>query len=415
VLTEEAVKLVPYLDMNGQEYVTTNALVYSKDEVEQLAAASEAVHRIYMTALRYVQRYMPDEVIARELHVDDRLIPAARMELPFHAIARQDWIVYEGQLKVIENNADTPTGIPETFFIPQLLGTTAVYSEQAIDAALPVHAAEAFRQAVDYYRAAGLTGTIAFSCHQDHLEDYTNTRFLQYCAETAGITSVFADLSELTVREGVGLFLGEERIDIWYRLYPLELLIEDRDSDGTPVGHHILQLIEQGKLGIINPAHSILMQSKSFYKLIWTLYEHNEALNVFNDFEQSVISRYFLPTYSTPERFLTHSVSYVEKAVFGREGRGVTIAYVGDGGEVSRTFANRLDDHDDYYNRQPKVYQRRTDMPQVELIVQGRCEHGYVLTGVYVIHGSFAGILTRVGGLITGDLAYFCSSLIEGE
>ncbi|MBA9083722.1 glutathionylspermidine synthase [Fontibacillus solani] len=414
IFNAEIAELVPYLDMNGQEYCTKDAMVYSRQELQELSSAAEGVDQVYLTTLRYVQRNVPDEVLAQELHIDPRLIPCARQELSFHVMARQDWILYEGQMKFIENNADTPTGVPESFFIPSYLIENDIYQKEMINHHLPVNIANAFATAVNHYRSAGLTGKIVFSCHQEHTEDYANTRFVQSCAESIGIHSVFADLSELTVQEGAGLFLGDEKIDIWYRLYPLELLVFDEDSDGTPVGEQILDLIEKGLLGIINPIQSIIMQSKSFYKFIWTLYENNDTFGVFNHYEASIISKYFLPTYGANDIFLSESTSFVEKAVYGREGRGVTLTTVNDG-KIVATQTNSLDEYDSYYNTQPKIYQLKLGMTKFTLSIGEEPKEGYLLTGAYVINGRFSGLLTRLGDLITGDLSYFCASFTENN
>lgn len=414
IFNADIAELVPYLDMNGQEYCTKDAIIYSGQELDELSAAAEGVDQVYLTALRYVQRHVPDEVLAQELHIDPRLIPCARKELPFHVMARQDWILYEGQMKFIENNADTPTGVPESFFIPSYMIESGIYEKQMINHELPVNIANALATAVNYYRSAGLTGKIVFSCHQEHTEDYANTRFVQSCAESVGLHSVFADLSELTIQENVGLFLGDEKIDIWYRLYPLELLVFDEDTDGTPVGEQILELIEKGLLGIINPVQSIILQSKAFYKFIWTLYENNDTFKVFNHYEASIISKYFLPTYGVNHNFLSKSTSYAEKAVYGREGRGVTLATVREG-KVVAAETNSLDEYDSYYNTQPKIYQQRIEMSKFTLSVGEEPKQGYLLTGAYVINGRFSGLLTRIGDLITGDLSYFCASLTENN
>jgi hypothetical protein len=38
---------------------------------------------------------------------------------------------------------------------------------------------------------------------------------------------------------------------------------------------------------------------------------------------------------------------------------------------------------------------------------------GYLLTGVFVIGGRFAGVLPRIGEKVTGDMAYYCAAMVN--
>lgn len=38
--------------------------------------------------------------------------------------------------------------------------------------------------------------------------------------------------------------------------------------------------------------------------------------------------------------------------------------------------------------------------------------HGYVLTGIFVIGGRFAGVLPRIGEKVTGDMVYYCAAAV---
>jgi hypothetical protein len=65
-----------------------------------------------------------------------------------------------------------------------------------------------------------------------------------------------------------------------------------------------------------------------------------------------------------------------------------------------------------YYEGQPKIYQRLWPMQSAEVQTEEGLFHGYVLTGIFVIGGRFAGVLPRIGEKVTGDMAYYCAAAV---
>ena len=84
---------------------------------------------------------------------------------------------------------------------------------------------------------------------------------------------------------------------------------------------------------------------------------------------------------------------------------------------VGDTDANTDDDDEKevaaYYENQPKVYQQLVPMEQAVIQTEDGEYHGYLLTGVFVIGGRFAGMLPRVGEKVTGDMAYYCAAAVR--
>ena len=61
-----------------------------------------------------------------------------------------------------------------------------------------------------------------------------------------------------------------EKIDILYRpAHPVEFLIDDMSSDGDRIGLHLLELVKDGQLAIINAPAAYVLQSKILLWLIW--------------------------------------------------------------------------------------------------------------------------------------------------
>ncbi|ANE46318.1 hypothetical protein SY83_08545 [Paenibacillus swuensis] len=444
-------EVIPYHRMYGKQYVLPSVTRYSAGEAEKLRVASERLDRVYRKVLRWAQRELPDIVLIKLLGLHPAMLTAARMEVPMHGVSRQDWILDPAGewLKCIENNTDTPTGIPETAWLAgSVLKERTTYRNPS--AGMDQRIREAFTELIQHYRAGGEDGDLVFSSYGDHTEDAANTRYLMERVREAGYEARYAPLEDIEIIPNEGVFHEGGRIGIWYRLYPMEYLVWDEDSEGRPIGRDVFQLMEQGKLCIINPAQSVITQSKGFMALIWSLYEHGKELaasgliqsdeeSLFTAEEADTIKTYLLPTYTTPDLFQNCNQAYVAKGYWGREGKG-TVLYDEAGMNASpqagdqhvavdadsMNIVNTVDplnagdamDAGDpeetaaYYNNQQKVYQQRISMEKVRAESEHGLVDGYLLTGVYVIGGKFAGILPRVGGLITGDLAYFCPAAV---
>ncbi|MDQ8736304.1 glutathionylspermidine synthase family protein [Paenibacillus sp. LHD-38] len=418
----ELAERIPYHRMYGKQYCLPSVTGYTTDEYEELQAASELVDRIYWKALRFVQRHLPDEFLKEQLGIHPSLIQAARIETPWHGVSRQDWILSAQGMKCIENNTDTPTGIPETAFLGNEIisrHTAHRSASTGMDEALE----KAFLSLINHYQNAGLTGTIACTCYDWHVEDKCNTEYIMNIISKLGFSVIFVPLDQLVIVEGDGLYGNGERIDILYRLYPLEYLIHDTEEEtGLPVGEALIALVEQGRLALINPPQSILTQSKGFIALIWALYERNEQSaellghRLFGVEELETIQKYLLPTYFENTVFVQQHIPYVAKSYWGREGKGTTL-FAGDGTLESEEWGNQEDEDEaeeikQYYGEQQKIYQQRVMMEEVEAHTEAGLQQGYLLTGAYVIGGTFAGLLPRVGSKITGDMAYYCPAAI---
>ena len=419
--TEEISKIVPYHYLYEKEYCSTSLVLYSFEEQEELKLASETMNKLAFKVLRFVQRYLPDLYLIKQLGIHPSLVEPARIEIPYHGVSRQDWIMGEAGPKLIEFNYDTPTGIPETAYLSNIIidqhssfEKSSAYMDQAIQ--------ESFDKLLSFYQSKGFNGVIAFSCYDWHIEDLYNTKYLIHLVEQLGYQVILAPLEELKVVENEGLFYNNQKIDIWYRLYPLEYLVHDVDDQGFKTGESILKLVTEHKLAVINPCQSLIIQSKGFLALMWTLAEQNELLQelwqvkepLFSKEEVELIQKYLLPSYFKPDYFKQKEMDWVEKAFFGREGKGTAIIRYNKQDKYEINI-NEDENIQQYYSSQPNICQKLYEMPQVTLRTEGRLYEGYLLTGVFVIGEQFAGILSRVGDLITGDLAYFCPSAVLKE
>ncbi|WP_043922360.1 glutathionylspermidine synthase family protein [Paenibacillus terrae] len=447
---------IPYYRMYGKPYCLPALTIYQETELAELQAASEAVHSIYRKVQQFVQRYMPDEYLVERLGIHPGLLRAARMEAAPDGITRQDWIVSEAGIKCIENNTDTPTGIPEVAYLEGKLlellrGLKASENDTATLYGPSSGMNEAIQSAmtdlIHFYSGKGLGTKVYFTCYDWHIEDQTNTKYIMRLCEQAGFEVVYAPLEELEIVPDEGLYHRGEQIHILYRLYPLEYLIDDREEDtGLEVGQALMDMVADGKIGLINPPQHIITQSKGFTATVWSLYERNEqtpefcGFRLFDDRELEIIRTYLLPTYFEPSVFMHTGEPYVAKGIWGREGKGTHLIEHADTENklevpvlteqlAKAAPSNDLDDPNEvdalltpeqkeaahiaaYYNGQPKIYQRLWPMQSAEVQTEEGLYHGYVLTGVFVIGGRFAGILPRIGEKVTGDMAYYCAAAV---
>lgn len=419
----EIAQRLPYHRMYGKQYCLPSVTLYSQEEYDELKRASVLIDRIYWKALRFAQRHLPGAFLQEQLGIHPSLIGAARIETPAHGLSRQDWIIGADGMKCIENNTDTPSGVPEAAY----LGNTVIRRHtpyRSCSSGLREAMLGAFERLIRHYREAGLTGTIACSSYDWHIEDKCNTEYVQDVIRELGYDAVYVPLDRLEIVPGEGLYGGGERIDILYRLYPLEYLIHDSDEDsGVAIGEALIGLVEEGKLGLINPPQSAITQSKGFMALVWALFERNDQSSevlgspLFGGEELEAIGKYLLPTYFENTVFLQQNTAFVAKSYWGREGKGTSL-FGADGRLEADEWGNseeaeEAEETRRYYSGQPKVYQQRCPMENVSVQTETGLYNGYLLTGAYVVGGSFGGLLPRIGGAITGDMAYYCPAAIR--
>ncbi|MDP4098554.1 glutathionylspermidine synthase family protein [Paenibacillus sp. P96] len=425
---------IPYHRMYGKQYCLPALTVYGQKEMEELIYAAEAVDAIYRKVLAFVQEYMPDSYLTGPLGIHPGLLRAARTPVPYGGITRQDWIIGEQGMKCIENNTDTPTGIPEAAYLEgELVRLAASLALTSPSQGMNKQLRETLSALIGLYRDQGLDGKVFFTCYDWHTEDRMNTCYLMRMCEEAGFAAAYAPLEELEIIPDEGLFHRGELIRILYRLYPLEYLIHDRETEsGLEVGHELIRLVEQGRLGLMNPPQHMITQSKGFMATVWSLYERNEqtpefcGFRLFDDSELEIIRTYLLPTYFDAAPFEQTGTAYAAKGIWGREGKGTMLmndscGEVDEGrsrvetGTLTAEKAAESAEAEAYYNEQPKVYQHYWPMQGAEVATEEGLYKGHLLTGIFVAGGRFAGVLPRIGEKVTGDMAYYCAAVVEPE
>jgi glutathionylspermidine synthase len=149
-------------------------------------------------------------------------------------------------------------------------------------------------------------------------------------------------------------------------------------NDEPELAKLLTDIVKLKKAVILNPAYTLLFQSKYILKVLWDLYPYHPLL---------------LQT----EKYPITSKKSVSKVLYGREGANVSI--LERGGIVTEQV-------DGEYGDQPKIYQEYTEFPQDE---QG---HSYQ-AGVFYV-GEACGLGFRRGGKILDNTAQFVGHIVEG-
>ncbi|UVI30049.1 glutathionylspermidine synthase family protein [Paenibacillus spongiae] len=364
-----------WADLDGEPYWLDQVVALRKEIYMELEAASAKLWHVFDRAVRYVagRHDLYAMIGIPELLWEALDTIALNPEGMLSRYARFDFALSnEGTIKLLELNADTPTG-----YVEAAVATPWLCAQHGIDSP-NVRMKENLAAAWAEERP----DTAACVAYGSHMEDSGTIEMLVRHSGLVDVTCT--DCLELWVDEGV-LKDGDDRIiKRMFALYPKEWMAVD---DG---GEALAYAIESGNLQLFNPIHAILLQSKGLQALIWGLYELEM---LFDAEEREVIGTYMLPTYNRA----VFDGSFVSKSMFGREGGSVML--YNDEGDLEVKDEAGFDTSLLF----PLVYQKRAELARVRL----EAGEFHLLTGMFVINGTPSGLLGRAGGLITGNTSHF--------
>ncbi|MBP2001485.1 glutathionylspermidine synthase [Paenibacillus shirakamiensis] len=369
-----------WADLDGEPYWIDQVVRMKSSTYAELSDAAAQLWIILDKTARYVYRNhhlysllgIP-EVLWEML--DEIPLPPAGF---ISRYARFDFAVSEsGQIKLLELNADTPTG-----YVEASIATPWVCEQAGISSKnhqMPELIAAAW--------AEDRPDTAACVGYGEHLED---SGTIEALVRHSGRSMNLVDCLDLWVDEGILKDAQHLPIERMFALYPKEWMAVDDGGDALAYS------IEKGHLQLFNAPHSILLQSKGLLAASWALYELGL---LFDANEREVIKKYMLPTYNKP----VFSESYVSKSMFGREGGSVRI--------YDTKGKLEIEDQEGYDTSElfPCVYQKRAELAQIET-AYGKF---HLLTGLFVLNGVPCGLLGRAGGLITGNTSHFIAIGVE--
>ncbi|MNO41413.1 putative acid--amine ligase YjfC [compost metagenome] len=370
-----------WADLEDEEYWLDAIAVMRGGTYKELEEASGKLWSILDKAVRYVhQRHDLYDLLGIPpvlwQMLDDTPLPEPGL---ISRYARFDFAVAgDGTIKLLELNADTPTGYVEaSIATPWICGQAGISSpntgmKERLAAAWSIEQPDT-------------AACVAYGTHQE------DSGTIEALVAHSGLDIRCVDCLDLWIDEGTVRDAEDRIIKRMFALYPKEWMAVD---DG---GEALAYAIESGQLQLFNGPHSILLQSKGLIAAVWGMYELGL---LFSEEERQAIASYILPTYNKP----VFSGSFVSKSVFGREGGSVRI--YGDNGSLEIADEDGFDSSVLF----PTVYQKRAELARIQT-PEGEL---HLLTGMFVINGVPCGLLGRAGGPITGNASHFIALGVRG-
>ncbi len=368
------------LGEDTQSYITNEVVVVSEHEAEKFYDATNQLYEMYIEAAQHVIDTNKFEALGIPENLIELIKYSWDNDRQWHIYGRFDLAggLNSQPIKLIEFNADTATCIPETAIVQwaSLKANRLDETQQfnTLYEALTAQFKELKTQNPNH------EPTLLISTMEGFPEDDTNMQVLGEAAREAGFEVAFEHIENVEFSPVEGIYKQSSdngsftKYDFWFKLVPWEYI----GWDEPELVQILTQLVTSGKTIVLNPAYTLLFQSKGILKVLWDLYPNHPLL---------------LYTDNKP---LENQIS-VEKVLFGREGANV------------RIFSNTQDDiahTDGEYTEQAKVYQQYVDFLQDT--------HGnYYQAGVF-FSAEACGLGFRRGGKIINNTAQFCGHLIEG-
>jgi glutathionylspermidine synthase len=369
-----------HTDSDGTKYINDELVEVTQKEAEAYYEAGNAIYDMFVEAAEYVI----ENNLFFELGIPFNLIEAIKKswdnDVHWHIYGRFDLAggIDGKDIKLIEFNADTPTSLFETTLLQwALLKQNKMHEEKQFN-----NVYEAISQ--NFKRLVTLNDDVAlfeerydgwkilFSSVEGNDEEEATTRLLQQMATDAGFNTGFEYLQNVNFDEN-GIFdANDNQYKYWFKLFPWE----DIGSGEPELATTLNTIVQNQKAIILNPAYTLLFQSKGIMKIMSDLFPD---------------SPYLLKTSFEP----LEGIKQVEKAVFGREGANTKI--IDANGKIVEQIEGPYDNY-------KKVYQEYVDFNKDK-------EGAKYQAGVFFAYES-CGLSFRKGSEIMDNMSKFVGHVI---
>ncbi|WP_456403060.1 glutathionylspermidine synthase family protein [Hydrogenimonas sp.] len=376
----ESIGFYWHTDSDRTPYICDEAVVVNENEAEAYYEAANTLYAMFVEAGEYVV----ENDLFHEIGIPFNLVDAVKKswenDVHWHIYGRFDLAGGVGgvPIRLLEFNADTPTALFETAIVQWALLKANDLNEAGQFNNVYEAVCDNFRRLIvlegdiaefeTHYRG----WKILFSSVRGNIEDENTTRLLQKMADDAGFHTKFAYVDEVEFSDEEGIFFENERYEYWFKLIPWEAIaVEESD-----LARILTKIMENQKAIILNPAYTLMFQSKAMMKILWDLFPGHPLL---------------------PETsFEPLGRKQVQKPFFGREGGSVKI--LDAKGDVLEAAA-------DLYGDQPSIYQEYVELPKDS---EGRSYQA----GVFFAYEG-CGLGYRRGGAILDNMSKFVGHIIE--
>jgi len=377
----ESIGFYWHTDEDKSPYVANELVVVSQSEADAYYEATNELYDMFVEAGEYVMENDLLHEIGIPFNLVDMVKQSWNNDIHWHLYGRFDLAggLDGKQIKLIEFNADTPTALFETAIVQwALLKVNGMDERSQFN-----NTYEAIKE--NFKRLVVMDGDIEefdkiydgwkilFSSIKGSIEDENTTKLLQSAANETGFGTDFAFVDEVEFDGEEGIFKNEENFEYWFKLIPWENI----GIDESNLALMLREITDNQKAIILNPAYTLMFQSKAFMKILWDLYPSHPLL----------LECSYEPLEGKKQ---------VEKRVFGREGANTVIL-----DEQNQVMAQ---EDGEYENFSP-IYQE-----YVELNTDKNGES--YQAGVFYAYEA-CGLGFRRGGLILNNYSKFVGHVIE--
>ncbi len=379
-----------HTDSDGSSYVADELVQITSEEAEAYYTATNKLYDMYAEAAEYVI----ENDLFFELGIPFNLVESIKKswenDVHWHLYGRFDLAggIDGKPIKLIEFNADTPTGLFETAIVQWAMLKVNEMDEEKQFNTVYESISENFKRLITLFEDPNEISKemhqtrfnehyegwkILFSSIEGDDEEEVTTKLLQRMADDAGFITGFEFLQNVQFDDESIADAQNQDYEYWFKLFPWEdISIEEGELALT-----LQKIIESQSAIVLNPAYTLLFQSKAMLKILWELFPD---------------SPYLLETrYESLD-----AKAYVEKKVFGREGANTKFV------EADGSISAQIDGEYEHYK---SVYQEAVDFPRDE-------EGNYYQAGVFFAYEA-CGLGFRRGGKILDNMSKFVGHVIK--
>ena len=326
-----------HTDEDGTKYVSDALVEVSKTEAENYYSAANEIYDMYVEAAEYVI----ENDLFFDLGIPFNLVETIKKswenDVHWHIYGRFDLAggIDGEDIKLIEFNADTPTSLFETALLQWALLKHNNMDEDSQFNNVYEAISNNFKRLITLFDDTKVFDDrydgwkILFSSVAGNDEEEATTKLLQQMATDAGFNTSFEYLENTHFDED-GIYDGDEnKYEYWFKLFPWEDIATDEPELATT----LTNIMNTQEAIILNPAYTLLFQSKGIMKILCDLFPDSPYL-LHTSFEA------------------LEGTKHVEKAVFGREGANTKI--IDSDGTI-------LEETTGPYDNYKKVYQEYVD------------------------------------------------------
>jgi len=322
-----------HTDDDGTKYVSDELVQVTPKEAEAYYEAGNELYDMYVEAAEHVIENDLFFDLGIPFNLIDTIKKSWETDVHWHIYGRFDLAGgLDGQgIKLIEFNADTPTAVFETALLQWALLKENQMDEDSQFNNLYEAISNNFKRLITLDEDVSSFDEnydgwkILFSSVEGNDEEEATTRLLQQMATDAGFNTGFEYLQNVKFDED-GIFDADDnQYEYWFKLYPWEDIAHDEPELATTLAN----IMQNQQAILLNPAYTLLFQSKGILKILHDLFPDNP---------------YLLKTSFEP----LDGIKQVEKCVFGREGANTKI--INPDGSVAIST-------DGEYDNYKKVYQ----------------------------------------------------------